>query len=121
VPVPDYSAPQPAYVQIADDLRGQIAAGRYSPGERLPSNKALSEHYGVASETIRQALDVLRRRKLIATQSTRGTFVLREPSDEEPSAEYAELMSGVHEALRRIEKIEERLSALEGTEGTGQR
>jgi DNA-binding GntR family transcriptional regulator len=51
----------------------------------------MSEHYGVAAETLRQALDVLRSDELIATQSTRGTFVLRKPhgraSDGGPSTE----------------------------------
>ena len=77
MPVPDYADPRPAYMQIADDLRGQIEAGKYGPGDRLPSNRLMSEQYGVAAETLRQALDVLRGEGLIATQSTRGTFVLR--------------------------------------------
>ena len=91
MPVPDYADPRPAYIQIADDLRGQIEAGKYSPGDRLSSNRLLSEQYGVAAETLRQALDVLRGEGLIATQSTRGTFVLRKsgerPSDRATSAE----------------------------------
>lgn len=77
MPVPDYADPRPAYMQIADDLRSQIQEGKYGPGDRLPSNRAMSEQYGVAAETLRQALDVLRGEGLIATQSTRGTFVLR--------------------------------------------
>jgi DNA-binding GntR family transcriptional regulator len=91
MPVPDYANPRPAYMQIADDLRGQIETGKYHPGDRLPSNRLMSEQYGVAAETIRQALDVLRGEGLVATQSTRGTFVLKErgerTSDSGPSAE----------------------------------
>jgi GntR family transcriptional regulator len=103
MPVPDYADPRPAYIQIADDLRGQIEAGKYSPGDRLPSNRLLSEQYGVAAETLRQALDVLRGEGLIATQSTRGTFVLRKsgerPSDGATSAE-------------RLEKLESEVADL---------
>ena len=60
MPVPDYADPRPAYTQIAEDLRGQIETGKYGPGDRLPSNRLMSEQYGVAAETLRQALDVLR-------------------------------------------------------------
>jgi DNA-binding GntR family transcriptional regulator len=103
MPVPDYADPRPAYIQIADDLRGQIEAGKHGPGDRLPSNRLMSEQYGVAAETLRQALDVLRGEGLIATQSTRGTFVLRKPgerpSDGDTSAE-------------RLEKLESEVADL---------
>ena len=105
MPVPDYADPRPAYIQIADDLRGQIEAGKHGPGDRLPSNRLMSEQYGVAAETLRQALDVLRGEGMIATQSTRGTFVLRKDrervSDEGPSAERLEQLESQVAALRK--------------------
>jgi len=92
-------------MQIADDLRGQIEAGKYGPGDRLPSNRLMSEQYGVAAETLRQALDVMRGEGLIATQSTRGTFVLRKDrvrvSDGGPSAERLEQLESEMAALRK--------------------
>lgn len=77
--VPDYSDATPVRRQIAEDLRDQIRAGTYAPGSRLPSNVALSERYGVATETIRAALEELRTEGIVATQSTRGTFVVSRP------------------------------------------
>ena len=103
MPVPDYADPRPAYLQIADDLRGQIEAGKYGPGDRLPSNRLMSEQYGVAAETLRQALDVLRGQGLIATQSTRGTFVLRRPG--EPTSDGAT-------SAERLEKLESEVADL---------
>jgi DNA-binding GntR family transcriptional regulator len=92
------------YAQIADDLRRQIEAGKHNPGDRLPSNRLMSEQYGVAAETLRQALDVLRGEGLIATQSTRGTFVLRRPaerpSDDATSAERLERLESEVADLR---------------------
>jgi DNA-binding FadR family transcriptional regulator len=73
--VPDYSDPTPVRQQIAEDLREQIRAGKYAPGDRLPANIALAEHYGVATETIRSALGDLRAEKAVETRSTRGTYV----------------------------------------------
>ena len=103
MPVPDYADPRPAYTQIADDLRGQIETGKYGPGDRLPSNRLMSEQYGVAAETLRQALDVLRGEGLIATQSTRGTFVLRK---------HGERVSDGGPSAQRLEKLESEVADL---------
>ena len=102
--MPDYADDRPVYVQIADDLRDRIRAGEYTPGDRLPSVQDLSERYRVARETIRQAIDVLRGEKLVAAQSTRGVFVLKEPGEPEPSPEYRQLA----EQIRRLEERMER-------------
>jgi DNA-binding GntR family transcriptional regulator len=105
MPVPDYADPRPAYQQIADDLRAQIASGELPPGERLKSNRALSEQYGVAAETIRQALDVLRQEGLIASQSTRGTYVLRPNPPDDPDSPESTLAT----LAARLQSIEDRL------------
>lgn len=110
--MPDYSDPTPVRKQIAADLRGQIRAGRYGPGSRLPSNKALSSHYGVAAETIRAALEELRADGFIATQSTKGTFVVDKPA-ETTEEMVRRLASGLDDALRRLDKVEQRLTEAE--------
>jgi DNA-binding GntR family transcriptional regulator len=115
--VPDYAVQRPAYLQIADDLRGKIKTKQYAPGQRLPSNRDLSGHYGVAYETMRQALEVLREEKLIATQSTRGTFVLKEPPEPEPDPDILRLETAMRDVLQRLGKLEGRISALEGVQG----
>jgi GntR family transcriptional regulator len=84
VPVPDLGDPRPPYLQIADDLRRQIKVGRYQPGDRLPSLPAMSATYRSAAETVRRALGRLRDEGLVATQSTRGTFVLRTSPEPRP-------------------------------------
>jgi DNA-binding GntR family transcriptional regulator len=105
MPVPDFADPRPAYVQIAEDLRERIASGEFPPGERLTSNRGLSEHYGVAAETIRQALDVLRQDGLVASQSTRGTYVLRSLPGTPVSPE-----ASLTALTERVQALEERLS-----------
>ena len=44
------------YQSIADDLRGQIRAGRYLPGAYLPTEKDLQASFGVSRSTVRRAL-----------------------------------------------------------------
>ena len=102
VPVPDLADPRAPYLQIADDLRRQIKAGRYQPGDRLPSLPAMSSQYSSASETIRRALAKLRDEGLVATQSTRGTFVLRTPGEPQPSPEITRLEAALREAEARL-------------------
>jgi DNA-binding GntR family transcriptional regulator len=114
VPVPSYSATTPRYVQIADDLRGQIAAGVYPPGGKLPSNKDLTEQYGVADGTIRAALEELRGEGIVETQSTLGTFVTSKPETAAPGRldlkaageRLAELQREVQELRSRVGRME---------------
>ncbi len=55
--------------QIAEDLRRKIAHEKMVPGDRLPHEKALMEHYGCSKGTIREALKALEVEGLIAMLS----------------------------------------------------
>ena len=113
MPVPDLADPRPPYLQIADDLRAQINSGRYGPGDKLPSNKAMSASYHTSTETIRRALRALTDDGLVGAHSTLGTFVLRPEAEPEPDPEFVRLQSALQDVLRRLGKIEERLTVLE--------
>ncbi|MDP9848148.1 GntR family transcriptional regulator [Streptosporangium lutulentum] len=112
--VPDFSDPQPAYLQIADDLRQEVAAGRLKLGERLPARRQLAQRYGVAVETVRRALDELAHDGLISTQSTRGTYVVKTPDQNEPFSELQQAMTEVRRLAERVEGLESRVKDLEG-------
>lgn len=71
----DYEADTTVYQQIAADLRSRIDAGEWAPRRRLPSVTHLGQHYGVARQTVLQALTVLRNLGLIYTVRNRGSFV----------------------------------------------
>jgi len=66
---------------IARDIGAQITNGTWTAGDLLPNERALAERYGVARNTIRNALDVLERNGLIARHVGRGTIVKSKPSD----------------------------------------
>lgn len=63
------------YVQIAEKLAKDIAAGRYKAFERLPSEQELMDRYGVSRVTVRQAIGVLRKQGLVSAKQGKGTFV----------------------------------------------
>ncbi len=72
----DPLGPDFAYIQVANDIASRIEVGEIS--HKLPAERALAEEYGVAYQTVRHAMKVLRDRGLIITRQGRGTFVAPE-------------------------------------------
>jgi GntR family transcriptional regulator, transcriptional repressor for pyruvate dehydrogenase complex len=70
-------SPVTAYDRLATRIREQILSGELSPGDRLPAESALSAHYQVSRNTVREALRSLASQGLIAIKRgvTGGAFV----------------------------------------------
>jgi GntR family transcriptional regulator len=68
---------RPLYEQVADALRDEIRSGRYRPGDKLPSERELSERFEVSKVTARQAIVQLRAEGLITSRAGSGVFVAR--------------------------------------------
>lgn len=60
---------------IAAVLRREIAKGNYRLHDRLPASRTLAEHYGVARNTLRDALGHLEKEGLLETRPGSGTYV----------------------------------------------
>ncbi len=73
------STPIPRYVQLAELLRQRLAKGRWPPGSLLPSIEDLMAEFDVARVTVRQAVAMLARERLLSPQRGRGTFVTARP------------------------------------------
>ena len=65
----------PLHISISEKLRGQIEAGDYLPGEKLPSEHQLMETFEVSRITVRQAVANLVNQGLAHSQQGRGVFV----------------------------------------------
>ncbi len=74
-------SPIPLYHQLADILMDAIRSGEYAPGSRIPSEPQLAKDYGIGRPTVRQAIDVLVRQRLLSRRRGSGTFV-RMPEQE---------------------------------------
>jgi len=61
--------------EIALDMRRAIENGTYRQFERLPASRQLAEEYGVARNTLRDALYQLEREGLLETRPGSGTYV----------------------------------------------
>jgi DNA-binding FadR family transcriptional regulator len=86
---------------IATRLREAILSGHYARGKRLPAERELTEHFGAARGTVREALRRLEEMGLVTRRKGSGTFVNHREGPEE--GDIAELTSP-------IELIDVRLS-----------
>lgn len=70
---------RPPSEQMAGILRAAIRSGRLEPGERLPSQTELANHYQVARETVKAAQRVLEAERLIVRRQGQGVSVRMRP------------------------------------------
>jgi GntR family transcriptional regulator len=94
---------EPLTSRVASALRKDIRAGRYSPGDALPSERELRERFGVSGGTIRGALAMLRAEGLVTSHQGRGVFVTEAPSLRRWSTDIAE-GRGFYTMLDRLGK-----------------
>jgi GntR family transcriptional regulator len=66
---------EPAYVQLADIIRGRIAEGEFHAGDRLPTEAELIRAYGLSPVTVRRAVKILVDEGAVTATPGRGTFV----------------------------------------------
>ncbi|MGW4359460.1 GntR family transcriptional regulator [Streptomyces californicus] len=70
----------PAYRQMAAELRTAIENGTYPPGSTLPKIIDLASQYGVAKQTAREALAELEAEGILNITRRRGTIVRPRPT-----------------------------------------
>lgn len=115
--------PQKLYQQVARSIAASIAEGRYAPGDRLPSERALADSFGVSRPTIRDAMIALEFQGLVEARQGSGVYVTarvdieKDPSEAEVSAleltEARRLFEGEACALAAAAIEDEQLAALE--------
>ena len=70
--------PFPKYLQIRDVILRWLASREV--GERLPTEMALSDQFGVSRETIRKSLQRLEQNGIIRRRQRAGTFLAKQPA-----------------------------------------
>ncbi|GAA3267940.1 GntR family transcriptional regulator [Streptomyces lavendulae subsp. grasserius] len=66
---------KPRYVEIADELRARIKSGLYAETGKLPSERALTDEFQTARNTVRDALQLLRIDDLIESRGGSGVYL----------------------------------------------
>ena len=92
---------QARYVQIAEQIRGQIASGEYPIGGKIPTENELADALGVSRPTVRQAVDLLSREGRLVRVKGSGTFV----SQPKLVHESTSFVTGYREESRKKNRI----------------
>jgi GntR family transcriptional regulator len=71
----DHESDVPVYIQLADMLRDMITSGQIPPRTALPSISRLVQEHGVADQTVKKAVQVLRDEGLVRTITGKGVYV----------------------------------------------
>ena len=99
------------YEAVTTAIARDIREGRYLPGQKLPSERELTEIHQVSRATIREAMIALSIRGLVEARHNAGMFVAANPGVPAPSAEH-DLDIGAFELTEARKLIEGEAAAL---------
>jgi GntR family transcriptional regulator len=68
-------SPIPLYYQLENEIRRKIEAGDYQPGDKIPSERELSDKVNLSRMTIRKAISNLVEKGILERRRGQGTFV----------------------------------------------
>jgi len=71
----DNNSSVPLYNQVREQILSDIESGAIKKGEKLPSELALAQEYGVSRITIRKALESLETDEILVRKQGKGTFI----------------------------------------------
>jgi DNA-binding GntR family transcriptional regulator len=78
----DYESGEKVYLQIARAIRDRIISGELPVGAQIPSGNQMKQEWGVNRLTGAQAVEELRRARLLVTRPGVGTFVAATPASQ---------------------------------------
>jgi GntR family transcriptional regulator len=70
---------RPLAVQVRDELLSLIATSEIGPGDQLPTESELADHFAVGRTTVREALKLLEQEGFITSRQGVGRFVTQRP------------------------------------------
>jgi GntR family transcriptional regulator len=84
---------EPAYQALRDQLRGEIAAGHYRDGARLPTESELVARHGLSRQTVRRAFQDLVADGVVYRVPGRGTYA------SEPGRRYLRQLGSIEDLM----------------------
>ncbi len=92
------SSASPRYITLADILLQEIQDGKYPVGEKLPTEREISQRFGVSRHTTREAVRRLDEMGLITRRAGIGTLVKARLAQARYTAAISDLSQLVHYA-----------------------
>lgn len=71
----DYKRRESIYEQIVNEIERYVALGILKPNEKIPSVRVMATDLGINPNTVKKAYDILEKKGVIVTLSTKGTFI----------------------------------------------
>lgn len=68
---------RPLHAQVKAAILADLVAGRWKPGDLMPTEAELARRFGVSEGTVRQAVVALAKEGRVTRRSGRGTFAAR--------------------------------------------
>ena len=90
---------QPIYDQIYSQIKAQIIAGKLSPGEALPSIRALAKDLRVSVITTKRAYEELEKGGYVYTVPAKGSYVAQQNTQLVREAYLTQIEEHIHEIL----------------------
>ena len=72
---------RPKFIAISEEIIEQIKSGKWQPGDQIPSENELIQHYGVSNTTARKSLQEIELKGWARRIKGKGTFVLNRTKD----------------------------------------
>lgn len=108
---PDPRSASPLYRQLADFLRGAIAAGRIGAGQKLPASRDLAAALGIGRNTVTRAYEELLDAGCVRAHVGQGTFAAPVPGAASPALPLDFAWSGLFSQTSRSLAIPAALAA----------
>lgn len=89
----------PYYEQIRNLLLAKIESGEYPPQTQIPSERLLSEQFGVSRMTVKHAIQELVSNGWLYTRVGKGTFV-----NDTPITQQLNALTGFNEDMKKLGK-----------------
>ncbi len=71
----NFSSHIPYYIQLMEILKEKVQLAEWAPGDQIPGEQDLCEHYQISRTVVRQALRELEYEGVISRQKGKGTFI----------------------------------------------
>ena len=113
----DPDDPRVLFRRIVDDVLTQIENGELHPNAKLPSARAMAEHYQVGVMTIQRALRELQQLRVTYSIAGKGTFVHPDLADLRADAPLRKTLTEA-DTLRQISDYLQRQQAIVANHGT---
>lgn len=84
--VADKLSQKPVYRQLADYILEAASKGLLKNGEKLPSERELSEQTGMARATIKKAYELLARDGVVEVHKGSGTYLAAKPAEDKDAS-----------------------------------